>query len=1014
MVMNLKIIFKTIIMCIKNKIIVLAVLMLLSISAWSQNTDIAGQVIDRNGRPVTGALVSVVNNPLIKTATDKEGMFKISASTDNKLQIQTSDYNVKTISVTNNEPITVMMDFASEAVDLGFGIRQTVAESTSAVSRSTNKQINKRSSFSISNSLFGNALGLSSLQNSGPVWDNAPSFYIRGLQTLSNNGILILVDGLERDIKYIVPEEVESVSVLRDAAAVALYGYKGINGVMSVTTIRGKYKTKEINVSYDHAFNWQARLPKFADSYTYASAVNEALSNDGQSAKYSQNELNAFKSGEYPDFYPNVNWLDEVFRENGASNTYNVNFRGGGTKVRYYTMFNLQSNSGFIKDSEVNSGYSTQMKFSKANIRTNLDIDLTSSTIAQVNLMGVLNEYKRPGLSSDNLMGKLYTTPSAAFPIKTSDDIWGGNETWGENMNPVALTQARGYSKGHTRSLYADMKLTQKLDFITEGLSASVRLGYDNIAAYWEGHTKTYAYASDAVSSWNNNGEPIETTRYSAGTESELDYGNKLDWQDRHTNFITNVDYQTKLGQNKLYSSLIYSYENRVRNNQNNTYYRQNIAAYTHYVHNNRYIIDLTLIASGSNKLASGNKWGFSPTVSAAWVLSNEDFMKDIAFIDFLKLRGSWGIINSDNIPSENYWQQSFDGGGGYSLGGNYDWHDGTMEGRLASMNSTREKAIKYNFGLDAAFLKGFVLTADTYYEKRKDIWVSAGGANSAVLGASSPYTNAGIVDSWGVETGLNYNKKWGNFKLSAGGKFTFSKNEIKKKLEEPRAYDYLRETGKSVNQIFGLQATGFFIDQADIDNSPTQQFSDVKAGDIKYKDQNGDGLINDYDKVKMGYNTSVPEIYYSFDLSLEWKGLGISATFQGVANYSAVLNTTSMYWPLINNTTISNHYYNNRWTPETATTAKYPRLTTESNDNNFQTNSVWLADASFLKLRNCELFYKLPASSLSRLKMKSAKIYVRGIDLFSLDKIDLSDPESVGVAYPMTRSINVGLAIGF
>lgn len=1001
-------------MCIKNKIIVLAVLMLLCISGWSQNTDITGQVIDRNGYPVTGALVSVVNNPLIKAATDKEGMFEISASANDELQIQTSDNGAKTISLTTNEPITIRMDFASEAVDLGFGIQQTVAESTSAISRSTKEQVNKRSSFSISNSLFGNALGLTSLQNSGSVWDNDPSFYIRGLQTLSNNGILVLVDGLERDIKYIVPEEVESVSVLRDAAAVALYGYKGVNGVLSITTTRGKYMSKEINVSYDHAFNWQARLPKFADSYTYANALNEALNNDGKSARYSQNELNAFKSGQYPDLYPNVDWVDEVFRENGSSNTYNVNFRGGGMKVRYYTMFNLQGNKGFIKDSEVNSGYSTQMKFSKANIRTNLDIDLSSTTVAQVNLMGVLNEYKRPGLGSDNLMDKLYTTPAAAFPIKTSDGIWGGNETWGENMNPVALTQARGYSKGHTRSLYADMKLTQKLDFITEGLSSSVRLGYDNIAAYWEGHTKTYAYASDAVSLWNDNGEPVETTRYSAGTESGLEFEDKLDWQDRHTNFIATIDYQTELGQNKLHSSLIYSYDHRVRNSQNNTFYRQNVAAYTHYVHNNRYVADLTLMASGSNKLASGSKWAFSPTVSAAWILSNEDFMKNVAFIDFLKLRASWGIINTDNIPSENYWAQSFDGGGGYSLGGNYDWYDGTMEGRLASTNSTSEKAIKYNLGLDAAFLKGFVFTADVYYERRKDIWVSAGGANSAVLGISSPYTNAGIVDSRGIETGLNYNKQWGDFKLALGGKFTLAKNEIKEMLEQPLPHDYLRRTGNSVSQVFGLQATGFFIDQADINNSPAQQFSEVKPGDIKYKDQNDDGIINEYDFVTMGHNTYVPEVYYSFDIAAEWKGWGISASFQGVENYNVILGTTSVNIPLINNSNISNEYYNNRWTPETASTAKYPRLTTESNDNNFEMNSVWLADASFLKLRNCEFYYNLPASMLSKLKMKSAKIYVRGVDLFSLDKIDLSDPESVGAAYPMTRSVNIGFAIGF
>jgi TonB-linked SusC/RagA family outer membrane protein len=982
-------------------------------SGWSQNKEIKGKIINSKGEPVSGAMISVVGHAGIKTVTDKDGAFHIITAPNTQLKIESADDGTKTVAATaGNDPMVVVMDFAAQTVDLGFGITQKMSESTAAVSLASSEEVNQRSSFSIANALYGNALGLNTLQNSGTIWDATPTMYIRGLQTLNDNRILVLVDGIERDINYVVPEEVASVSVLRDAAAVALYGYKGINGVLLVNTKRGKYKTSEINVSYDHAINWQYRKPKFADAYTYASAVNEALSNDGQSARYSENELNAYKSGNYPYLFPNVNWVDEVFRNHGSSNIYNVNFRGGGNKMRYFTMFNLQGNQGFIKNPDMNEGYSTQNQFSKANIRTNLDIDVTSSTIAKINLMGVLSEYSRPGLSSDNLMGKLYTVPAAAFPIKTSDGVWGGNETWGGNMNPVALTQARGYSTGHTRSLYADFTLTQKLDVITEGLSASLRLGYDNIAAYWEGHNRDYAYGSDNVTSWSD-GEPAETSRYSAGADSELGYSDKLDWQDRHTNFNANIDYEKSFANSRLFTSLIYSFENHVLNSQNNTYYRQNIAAYGHYVYNSKYIADLTLVASESNKLAPGEKWSFSPTVSAAWVLSNEDFMSSANFIDFLKLRASLGIINTDNIPAEDYWEQSFDDGGGYYLGGNYDWYGGTMEGRLPSTNSTHEKAIKYNLGIDASLFKGLDVTVDGYFEKRKDIWVSAGGANTAVLGASSSYVNGGIVDSWGIETGVNYHKQLGDFKLMLGGKFTLAKNEIKEELETPRAYDYLRRTGKPVSQIFGYQAVGFFVDEADIENSPAQQFSEVKPGDIKYKDQNGDGIINEYDEVALGYNNVVPEIYYSFNIGFEWKGLGFSALFQGVTNYTAVLNTQSIYWPLINDTNISQYYYDNRWTPETPF-AKFPRLTTESNANNFQTNSVWLADASFLKLRNCEVYYKLPVNLLSKLRMKTGKVYVRGVDLLCFDHIDISDPESIGVAYPLTRSVNFGFAFGF
>lgn len=995
----------------KNKIITLLLLVCSSMNSWAQNEDITGKVVDRWGKPVAGALISVVANPQVKTATDRNGEFKIMVLNKEELEIRTSDFGIKTVTVTQ-VPMVITMDFASEGVDKGFGIQQTIAESTGAISRATNEQIDKRSSLSLANSLFGNALGLTALQNTGTVWETGASLSIRGLQTLSSNDVLILVDGFERSIQNLTPEEVESVSILRDASAVALYGYKGINGVVSIQTKRGKYETKDISISYDHAFTSQKRLPDFANGYTYANAMNEALVNDGKSARYSANELEAFRSGKYPNLYANVNWVDEVFRDHGASNIYNIAFRGGGTKVRYYTMLNLQDNSGFIKNTEVNDGYSTQMKFSKLNVRSNLDIDLTASTKLEIGILGILSEFSRPGLGSDNLMTKLYTVPSAAFPIQTSDGIWSGSETWGDRMNPVALVQARGYSKGHSRTLFGDVKLNQKLDFITKGLSGAVRFGYDNTAVYWEGRNRTYAYANDVAAKWTN-GAPADINRYTAGTNTTTGFSSSLDSQDRHFNFVANVDYQKILGEGKLFSSLIYSYENHVKNGQHNTNYRQNVALYTHYAHKSRYIADLSLMTSASNKLAPGEKWGFSPTLSAAWVISNEPFMRDVKAIDFLKLRASAGIINTDYIPAENYWKQSFSVGYGYALGNGYGWYNGSYEGRLPSVGSTREKAYKYNLGLDAAFLKGFVLTTDAYYERRKDIFVSSSGKNSVVLGVVSPYVNAGIVDSWGFETGLTYDKKISDFTLSLGGKFTFAKNEIKEQLEEPRAYDYLRTTGKSIGQIFGLQAIGFFIDEADIANSPTQQFSEVKPGDIKYKDQNNDGVINEYDFVSMGYNTRVPEVYYSFDLGGEWKGLGISATFQGVSNYTAILTTQSMYKPLINNTTISNHYYNNRWTPDNPF-AKYPRLTTEANDNNYQTNSIWLADASFLKMRNCEIYYKLPTSIIAKAKMTTAKVYVRGVDLLCIDHINVSDPESVGVALPATKSIHIGFAIGF
>lgn len=1000
----------------KFKYLILTILLFGSIQGFAQETTgTTGTIVSRWGKPVSGALVTLLENNLTKVVTDKDGKFEINAIPGDKLVIYAPEMGKKMVEIADKTPLNIVIDYASEAVDMGFGIEQTLSESTASISRATADEVNKRSSLNASNTLFGNALGLTALQNSGNAWEDVASFYIRGMKTLSSNDILVLVDGFERSLQYIVPEEIESVSVLRDAAAVALYGYKGVNGVLSIKTKRGKYQTREINISYDHSITSQIRKPEFADSYTYANAMNEALVNDGKALRYSRNELNAFKSGAYPYLYPNVDWVNEVFRKHGASNIYNVNFRGGGSKMRYYTMLNLQGNEGFIKNTNSTS-YPSQMRFYQGNIRTNLDIDLSPTTQVQVNLHGMLEEFNRPALSSTNLMGKLYTVPSAAFPVKTEDGkYFGGNSTWGAGMNPVAIIQGMGYSKGHTRSLLADMKINQKLDFITKGLSAAIRLGYDNTAAYWEGRTKQYEYTTEYVKEWNPDGTP-KTTALNAiqGKVEELGFDSKLDWQKRHFNFVGNVDYtKTFNAKHNLFASLIYSYEMKERNGQNNTFYRQNIAGYFHYGFNERYFADLTLMTSTSNKLAPGHKTAFSPTLSAAWLISKEDFMKQVDFIDFLKLRASLGIINNDAIPGEGYWEQNFGDGSGYWLNDNNETSSGgKQEGRLPVLNSTNEKAFKYNIGIDAAFLKGITFSADAYYERRKDIFVTPGNISS-VVGVNPAYMNGGIVDSWGTELGLAYNKQFGEVTVSLGGKFTLAKNEIKEKMETPRSESYLYEKGNPVGQIFGLQAIGYFVDQEDINHSPAQQFCAVRPGDIKYKDQNGDGIINEDDRIPMGYNVNVPEIYYSFDLGAEWKGLGITATFQGAANYSAILNTAGMFKPLVDNTNLSNYYYENRWTPETPF-AKFPRLTTEQNDNNYRNNSIWVTDRSFLKLRNCELYYKLPSCWISKLKMKNAKVYVRGVDLLCFDKIDIADPESYGASFPLTRSVNFGVAIGF
>ena len=503
----------------------------------------------------------------------------------------------------------------SVTVDVGANRTFSRHESTAAVSTVYNEEFDKRASKNISNSLFGQGLGLTALQNAGNFSSTEPTFYVRGLQSLSSSSPLVLVDGLERDMSLVSPEEVESVSILKDAAAVALYGYKGINGAILITTKRGKYHSREIKFTYDHVINFQSRRPDFVNAATYAEAVNEARGYEGLDVRYTPLEIHAFRYGrvkglgdrinvQLPYFYPNVDWIDETFRDMGVSNKYNIEFAGGGSKFRYYAMLGLMTDKGFVANANMNDGYSTQDKYSSANLRTNLDIDLTSTTKLKLNLLGSLSESSRPGTSSTDLWDMVYSIPSAAFPILSDDGSWGGSSTWSGTMNPVAQSQGAAYSKGHTRSLLADLTLSQDLSGLVKGLGVSFRLAYDNYSSIWEDHSKTYAYRG-YIPSWQDSsaGGPLYTV-VTGGKPSEMATGaDTNDWA-RQFNFSGGFDYNRSFGKHDVYSQLKWEYEFRDTYGVNTSIYRQNISWYTHYGFNKRYYVDLALVGSASNLLA--------------------------------------------------------------------------------------------------------------------------------------------------------------------------------------------------------------------------------------------------------------------------------------------------------------------------------------------------------------------------------------------------------------------------
>lgn len=924
------------------------------------------------------------------------------------------------------------VSFADQVIEVGANKDFTRAQSTAAVSVITNRDVNKRSAKDIGNSILGQGNGLVSLQGTGTYFEQNPTFYVRGLQSLSTNTPLILVDGVERDITIVNAEEVDHVSILKDAAAVALYGYKGANGAILITTKRGQYNSQNIRVTYDHLFNFQSNRPKFVNGATFASAMNEALANEGAAPRYTSDELAAFQNGNYPFQYPNVNWVDETFRKSGATNKIGVEFSGGGERFRYFTMVNLISDKGFIKNFNETDGYSTQDKYVRGNLRTNLDIDLTPTTDLKVNMMGMLSEMSRPGgptsigststSAKADLWDMVYSVPSLAFPIKNENDEWGGSSTYSGVNNPVAQSAGAAYYKIHERALFADMTLQQDLKYWTPGLSFTARVGYDTYSSLYEDHSMTYVYGNyPSTGVVGSKGD-----YWSSGTPGTMskNYGT-LDWA-RRLVFQAGFNYeQTFAEKHYLYGQLRYDYEwQNTTGSTGYTIYRMNGSFLAHYGYDNRYIGELALVYSGSNRLAPGTKWNLSPTVSAAWVISNENFLKDNPVVNFLKLRASFGIINADYLPGDNVWNyyaKSYSQGssntGSYPFGAGYDpVYANTTLGLLPTASPSHEKAYKYNIGVDATLFGGLNVELDFYMQQRKDIWVSGAGAYTALIGFDAPYINDGKVDSKGFELSLDYTKTIGDLTFNLGGAFNYNKNEIKEMAEEPKAYDNLVETGNPLQSTYGLVAIGLFKDEADIASSPAQNFSTVRPGDIKYQDINNDGVIDANDKTKIGYSAYAPELFYNFHAGAEYKGVGINLMFQGVGRYTANLSAKGMYWPLLNTTSLSQQYYDGRWSPSNPdVNAAFPRLSTSSNANNYQTSTYWQRNRSFLKLRNVEVYYNLPASLMQKTGfMKTAKVYVRGIDLLCFNHLDEADPECYGVSAPLNKSVVAGVQLSF
>ena len=901
-----------------------------------------------------------------------------------------------------------LSDKKSQTVDLGFGVESTEFLTTAATYTITAEELSRTSAISLADALYGKLLGLTAVQNTGFKGEEGrgASFNIRGVQTTGETDILILVDGQERPIDRLSVEEVESVTVLRDAAAVAMYGHEGINGVLLVKTKRGQADTGfNLKAGASRKIQFDPQTAPMVSAYDYANALNIARANDGMGAAYSAEELSNFINGGNPYVYPNVNWKEEVFKNTANESNAFISMFGGSNRVEYYTQLDYTDAQGLYKNPD-QGDWNSQLKYSKVNIRTNVDFQVTKTTRVKTNILALFMETNGvPNMNSNDAWWHLYKVPALAFPIKTAGGVWGGSQTYGNN-NLVAKATGTGFSKTHQRQIWADITLEQDLDFLLEGLKFYAGGSYDNASNTIENRTKGYQYGWDQYV-----GGKIQETVMGT-VEDKLTFSYWVDSQWRIGTVNTGFKYAKQLGNGDHFSwNANYNMKSEICDGQSNTWYRENFALATHYDHADKFIADVVLAANGSNRSYPA-KWAFSPTAALGYIYADDPASSGL---NYGKFRVSAGIQHTDYVPANGLWLAAWSNSHGqFWYGQNFGSSWGAILTQFPTTDFRQEAAYKFNVGTDARIANCLDVTVDAFYQQRRNILVSAASLNSDVVGIQSSYDDKGVVASYGVEAGLRYAKTYDNgLNVNFGANLATYKNKILAWIENP-AYPNLSVIGGPADAERGLIALGFFADQADIDASPLQEFGQVKPGDIKYMDVNEDGVINENDYVTMDYGNKFPALNYAFTFGTEYKGIGFSATFQGAGNQIKHLMYVDGVWgALSDNRNLSQEYYDNCW-DNAGENALYPRLSTSSVANNTQNSTIWYRNVRWFKLRDCELYYKLPASLLDHMKVADAKLFLQGQNLLSLDNIPAMDAENLNTGYPVMKAVTLGLSIVF
>ena len=894
----------------------------------------------------------------------------------------------------------------ADTVSLGYQLSTSTLTGSYSIAGVNSAAIEKSPFIDVTKALYGKIAGLNVYQGTGASPVNVSTLSIHGRTPL------VLIDGYPRDFEDITAGEIESVHILTDAAASALYGMRGANGVVLITTKRGKEGKLNVSVSYDMGVNTQFRSPEFADAYTYANAYNTALVSDGLAPRYNARELDAFRTGLYPYDFADVDWWKESVNKTGTTHNLKMSFNGGNDKFRYFTVIDYYHDRSMLKSNTVDDRFNSSPNDTRLSVRANLDVNITPTTVMKADIMGKLRETRSSLYERDaSIFNVLYNTPSNAFPIRYENGIYGGSALW---SNPVYLLTDNGDFRRIFSTMTADLSLRQDLGILVKGLGAELSVAFDNVGAMQESSTKTLSYMNSNASISDDG--VLMTAPVVTGTDNPiLAHGNGgNNTVVLRSDLQAKVDYSRSFGRHSVSAAVIYDMQALTRTTRNLSHKNQSVLATATYNYDERYTVTGVFNRSGSAYLPKGHRFANYPAVSAAWIISNESFMESVKnHVNLLKFRASYGLSGWDGNLTHELWRYVYGASGSYNFGANAGGLSGQGESTLPVENLLAERSEKASVGVElAAFGNRLRIDSEGFYEKRSDMLVPGANSVSGIIGVGVGKVCEGVQRFDGIDFSVSWQDKVGDFGYGLAFNGAYLTSEVIRDNQAYQEYDYLYTAGNRVGQCYGLEAIGFFASQQEINNSPVQTFSDVRPGDVKYKDQNGDNRIDEKDIVRMR-GTTIPRFYYGFSMNLSYRRLELSADFQGVAGVTVNLLNSPLYKPLMNNGNISDTFLRNEvfWSPENKSVATMPRLTTLANENNYRNSSLWYRDGSFLKLRNLTVAYTFPKSVM---RFADMKVFVTGTNLFSIDNIGFADPEQLAAAYPSVRSWWAGIKFNF